>query len=66
MRNLFLFKKIILLTLALIIFYLVDFSKINYKYVNKNFIEFDYKNLDSEINKKIYLFFEKKISQIFF
>jgi len=66
MRNLFLFKKIILLTLALIIFYLVDFSKINYKYVNKNFIEFDYKNLDSEINKKIYLLFEKKFHKFFF
>ena len=54
-------SKIILLLLTFIslytLFYVIDLSKINYKYINKNLITYDNKNLSFYINKKIYYFY---------
>lgn len=55
MRSLHIFKKInifFILLILILIFYLIDFAKINFRYVNKNLIEFNYENLDQEFNKK--------------
>jgi hypothetical protein len=59
MRSDLLYKKKIKLLLKYflflyIIFYLIDISKINYKYVNKRFITFDNLNLSFKINKIVY------------
>ena len=69
MRSLHIFKKInifFILLILILIFYLIDFAKINFRYVNKNLIEFNYENLDQEFNKRIYFFFEKYIYKNFF
>ena len=66
MRSLYLFKKkiiIIILIFLPIILYFIDFSKFNYKYINKDLIEFKYDNLKYDFNKKIYLFFDKLTTQ---
>ena len=62
MRSKNIFKSKINLFLILIflyfLFYIIDISKINYKYVNKNLITFNGKNLSFELNKKIYNFYD--------
>lgn len=62
MRSKNIFKSKINFFLVIIflyfLFYIIDISKINYKYVNKNFITFNSKNLSFELNKKIYYFYD--------
>ena len=62
MRSKNIFKSKINLLLILIffyfLFYVIDISKINYKYVNKNLITFNGKNLSFELNKRIYNFYD--------
>ena len=63
MRSYFLSKTKIkkylkILVSLLIIFFIIDLSKINYRYVNKNLISFDSNNLSFKLNKKIYYYYD--------
>lgn len=42
-----------------ILFYIIDYSKVNYKYVNKNLVTFDNKNLSFKSNIIIYNLYNK-------
>ncbi len=65
MRSKNVLKKINLILVLFLLFYLIDLSKINYKYINKQIITFDNKNLSYSLNKKFYNFLDNSISLIF-
>ncbi len=48
-----------------VLFYVIDLSKINYKYINKKILTFDSSNLSYSINKKVYSFYNKGFFLIF-
>ena len=56
-------KKKLLLALALIsiIYVWKDYKKIDFGYINQNKVTYDYKNLNNNFLKKIYIFIDKKI-----
>ena len=56
-------KKKLLLVVALIFIIYVwkDFKKIDFGYINQSKVTYDYKNLNNNFLKKIYIFVDKKI-----
>jgi len=56
-------KKKLLLVVALIFIIYVwkDFKKIDFRYINQSKVTYDYKNLNNNFLKKVYVFVDKKI-----
>ena len=54
---------IVICVFIYVLFYIVDLSQINYKYINKKLVTFDNKSLSFNLNKKIYFFYNNFFSE---
>jgi len=54
-------KLLLVVALILIIYVWKDFKKIDFGYINQSKVTYDYKNLNNNFLKKVYVFVDKKI-----